>query len=146
MWLPEKKKTTTTQKSEKAHTQDISVYTREPKERWRFLLCMCLSLVPPQLLALKKMPVVGGSHRKGSTRLLYRELKRFTQFFWGPEPIFFLFWHYPQCVCPKDKQRRLPPQLYLLKGKHSCLSCILRRNMNEGDQTKISKGRKVFTA
>lgn len=44
---------------------------------------------PPQLLALKKMRVAGGSHIKGSTYLLYRELKRFTYFFWGPKLFFF---------------------------------------------------------
>lgn len=142
MWLTEKQ----TDVRKDTHTGHFCLY---PGTETKVAISPVHVFVPstPQLLALKKMPVAGGSRIKGSTRLLYRELKRFTQFFWGPEPIFFLFfWHYPQCVCPKDKQRRRPPQLYLLKGKHSCLSCILRRNTNERDQTKISKGRKVFTA
>lgn len=39
----------------------------------------------PQLLALEKVLVAGSGHTKGSTPLLYRELKRPTSFLWGPK-------------------------------------------------------------
>lgn len=86
MWLTEKQ----TDVRKDTHTGHFCLY---PGTETKVAISPVHVFVPstPQLLALKKMPVAGGSRIKGSTRLLYRELKRFTQFFWGPEPIFFLF-------------------------------------------------------
>lgn len=77
---------------------------------------------PPQLLAFKEMLVAGGGHIKGGTYLLYRELKRFTEFY-GVSSLFFFFSFFgiTHNVAVRGINRDTSPHpLYLLKEKHSC--------------------------